>query len=156
MKQWFQKLSRREQFVVLILAVLVASLTLYSLAWAPLKNGIARYESANEDALETLEWMRQAAADIQRGQSAVSGAAAPQSISALVDTTLPKYKLVMQRYQPTGSDSAQLWLDDAALPEVIAWLVALERDFGMRLVSVSIASSNKEGFVKTRVRMAKP
>ena len=156
MKQWFQKLSRREQFIVLILAALLASMMLYSLAWAPLKNGVARYDSANDNAEETLQWMRNAAADIKGGQSSATGAVAPQSISALVDTTLPKYKLVMQRYQPTGNDSAQLWLDDAALPEVIAWLVALERDFGMRLVNVSIASSDKQGLVKTRVRMAKP
>lgn len=156
MKQWFQRLSRREQFIVLTVVAAVAGLMLYSLAWAPLKNGIERYEAANSRAQETVAWMRQAAADIKRAGSTATGVSAPESISALVDTTLPEYQLLMQSYQPTGNDSAQLWLGDAALPEVLAWLAAMERDFGMRLVTVRIVSSGKQGFVKTRVKIAKP
>jgi general secretion pathway protein M len=156
MKQWFQRLNRREQLIVLTVVAVVAGLMLYNLAWAPLKNGIERYEAANSRAQETVAWMRQAAADIKRTASTATGVSAPESISALVDTTLPKYQLLMQSYQPTGNDSAQLWLDDAALPEVLAWLAAMERDFGMRLVTVRIVSSGKQGFVKTRVKIAKP
>jgi general secretion pathway protein M len=156
MKQWFKKLSQREQVTVILLLALTAWLLFYALAWSPLKRGVENYQLANADAIETLTWMRQAAVDIQQGRTGTSGVAAPESISALIDTTLPKYKLVMQRYQPTGDDSAQLWLEDAALAEVVAWLVSLERDFGMRLINVSIASSKTQGFVKTRVRMAKP
>ncbi len=156
MKQWFQRLSRREQFIVLTMVAVVAGLILYSLAWAPLKNGIERYETANGRAQETVDWMRQAAADINRTRSTATGVSAPESISALVDTTLPEYQLLMQSYQPSGVDSAQLWLDDAALPQVVAWLAAMERDFGMRLVTVRIVSSGKQGFVKTRVKIAKP
>jgi general secretion pathway protein M len=156
MKRWFQRLSRRDQFIALTMVAMVAGLTLYLLVWAPLKNGIERYEAASNSAQETVGWMRQAAATIKRTQSSATGVSPAESISALVNTTLPEYKLLMQRYQPAGNNSAQLWLDDAALPEVIAWLAAMERDYGMRLINVSIASSSKQGFVKTRVRMAKP
>lgn len=156
MKQWFQKLTRREQLIVSMVAVLLGWFVLYSIAWAPVSNALVEYQSSNESAQETLTWMRQAVTDIERSRGSSAELAGAQSISALLDSTLPEYNLVMKRYQPTGDDSAQLWLEDAALPEVIAWLVSIERDYGMRLVNVSIASSSKEGRVKTRVRMAKP
>lgn len=156
MKQWFKKLTRREQLIVALVVTLLSVLLVYAMAWAPLRSAVDRYESANEKAQESLEWMRSATADIQRGNAGASQAAPGQSISSLVDSTLPDYKLVMQRYQPTGDDSAQVWLEDAALPQVIAWVVAMERDFGMRMVNVSIAASDKKGVVKTRVRLARP
>ena len=104
---------------------------------------------------ESLDWMQQAVADIKNAGAGGGVADQALSISALVDTTLPNYSLVMQRYQPTGDDSAQLWLEDAPVSQVIAWLVAIERDYGMRLITVAITSADKQGFVKTRVRMGK-
>jgi type II secretory pathway component PulM len=71
----------------------------------------------------------------------------------VVDSSLPQHKLVMKRYQPIGEQGAQVWLEDASLPEVIAWLSALEAGSGMRLDNVSIVSSDKQGYVKTRVRL---
>lgn len=156
MKQWYAKLSRREQLIVTVLAVFLVCLLVYSAAWAPLKSGAAEYQAGNEDAIESLEWMRSAVADIKQSGVGTSTGAATGSISALVDSSLPEYKLLMQRYQPTGDGAAQIWLEDAALAQVIAWTVAMERDFGMRLVSVSIASTDKPGMVKARVRLAKP
>ena len=155
MKQWFGKLSPREQLMVAAAVLLFGLLLLYGIAWAPLKRAIDVYEADNADARESLDWMQQAVADIKN--AGASGGAADQalSISALVDTTLPNYSLVMQRYQPTGDDSAQLWLEDAPVSQVIAWLVAIERDYGMRLITVAITSADKQGFVKTRVRMGK-
>jgi general secretion pathway protein M len=159
MKSWFQQQTRREQLMVLIAAGLVAWLLIYAVAWAPLTNSIQRNRVANIETRETLGWMRQAVVDIKQagtGAGPNNTADAPQSISSLVDTTLPNFQLVMQRYQPTGDDSAQLWLEDAPLAQVVAWLAAMERDFNMRLINVSIASSDKQGVVKTRVRMAQP
>lgn len=155
MKLWFQKLSHREQIMVMAAALATALLLIYGLAWAPLKNAVSDYQAGNGDARETLEWMRQAVVDINQGAAGGGTAEQGQSISALVDTTLPEYSLVMQRYQPTGDDSAQLWLEDAPVAQVIAWLTAMERDYGMRLINVAITSADKQGFVKTRVRVGK-
>ncbi len=155
MKQWFGKLNPREQLMVAAAALLVGLLLLYGIAWAPLKRAIEGYEAGNADARESLDWMQQAVADIKNAGAGGGVADQALSISALVDTTLPNYSLVMQRYQPTGDDSAQLWLEDAPVSQVIAWLVAIERDYGMRLITVAITSADKQGFVKTRVRMGK-
>ena len=155
MKVWFQKLSQREQLMVLAGAAATGLLILYALAWAPLKDAVSAYESGNEEARETLEWMRQAVVDVNQSSAGDGAANQAQSISALVDTTLPDYSLVMQRYQPTGEDSAQLWLEEAPVSQVIAWLTAMERDYGMRLINVAITSADKQGFVKTRVRVGK-
>jgi general secretion pathway protein M len=156
MKQWFSKLSQREQLMVLAAVVVTSLLLLYSITWAPLKRAIDGYEADNADARETLDWMQQAVVDIHGANTGGRAVDQTLSISALVDTTLPNYSLVMQRYQPTGDDSAQLWLEDAPVSQVIAWLAAIERDYGMRLITVAITSADKQGFVKTRVRMGQP
>ncbi len=156
MKLWFQKLSQREQLMVLAAALLIGLLLLYGTTWAPLTRAIDGYEADNADARESLDWMRQAVVDISSTSASAGVAAQTQSISALVDTTLPTYSLVMQRYQPTGDESAQLWLEEAPVSQVIAWLAAIERDHGMRLITVAITSADKQGFVKTRVRVGMP
>lgn len=155
MNQWFRKLSQREQLMVATVAVLTGLLLLYGITWAPLKRAIDGYEAGNADARETLDWMQQAVVDIKSASAGGGAVDQALSISTLVDTTLPSYSLVMQRYQPTGDDSAQLWLEDAPVSQVIAWLAAIERDYGMRLITVAITSADKQGFVKARVRMGK-
>lgn len=155
LKARFRQLVPREQIIVFLLGVLLSWALFYGLAWSPLSDGISGYEAANEKSEETLDWMREATANLATGPAAQQ-AQPNESISSLIDKSLPEYKLVMQRYQPTADKAAQLWLEDAPLAQVIAWLVAMERDYGMRLVNVAIASSDKKGMVKTRVRLAKP
>lgn len=154
LKARFRKLSPREQIIVFLLGLLLCWALFYSIAWSPLSEGITAYESSNEKSEETLDWMREATANLASSQAAPQ-AQANESISSLIDKTLPEYKLVMQRYQPTGDKAAQLWLEDAPLVQIIPWLAAMERDYGLRLVNVSVASSDKKGMVKTRVRVSK-
>lgn len=156
MKAWFERLGRRDQLLLVPLALALAGILLYLAVWAPLTRGVARYDAANANAVAALEWMSEAAQDIKARQSGWRGAVPGQSLSSLVDASLPQYELVMQRFQPVGERAAQVWLDEAPVPQVIAWLAAVERNGGVRLDNVSIVAADKAGQVKTRVRVSKP
>jgi general secretion pathway protein M len=152
-KEWYESLSGRDQLILVPLVLVLLLFLLYGMVWSPIATATERSEVANRGALDTLDWMREAVVQINGRRGGQSQAAEMRSISAVVDSSLPQHKLVMKRYQPIGEQGAQVWLEDASLPEVIAWLSALEAGSGMRLDNVSIVSSDKQGYVKTRVRL---
>lgn len=155
MKAWFGGLSRREQWVFGLGGAAIVLVILYSVLWAPLAAGVEKLSADNEKAAEELAWMYSAAATVN-ARKAMPAGSAEQSLSSLVDSSLPHYQLAMQRFQPIGSNAAQLWLEDAPVGQVLAWLSHLEVNFGMRLASVALTPSDKPGIVQIRVRIDQP
>ena len=155
MKQWFDRLSRRDQLLLGPLALLLAAVLLYALIWSPLNSALARYETANAASVDDLVWMRKAADDLRQRGSGLSALQQGQSLSALVDASLSKHKLVLKQFQPVGESAVQLLLEEAPMAQVIAWLAGMEREAGMRLDNVAIVAAEKQGHVKVRVRMSR-
>ena len=153
MKEWYENLSRRDQLLLWPLVGVLLLALLYGMVWSPVADATRRLAATNDTSFETLSWMREAVATISQSSGVSSGAGAGQSMSTLIDRTLPQHSLVMKRFQPFGDNGAQVSLEDAALTNVVAWLSALEVGSGMRLLNVSIVSSDKPGFVKTRLRL---
>lgn len=153
MRQWYESLSRRDQMLLPPLVLLTVLALMYMLVWKPISTASQRLELSNQKSGEALDWMSEAVSELTNLSGDRASTKGGASISALVDATLPAYELVMKRYQPTSDQGAQVWLEDAALPQVIAWLAALERERGMRLRTVSIVASATQGYVKTRVRL---
>lgn len=153
MRQWYEGLSRRDQMLLLPTVLLVVLALIYMLVWKPIALAGQRLELSNQKSTKALGWMSEAVSELKSRRGGKVASTGGASISALVDATLPAYKLVMKRYQPTSDQGARVWLEDAALPQVIAWLAALERERGMRLRTVSIVASATQGYVKTRVRL---
>jgi len=149
MKEWYDNLSRRDQLLLWPLVVSLTIFLVYGMVWSPLATETERLAGSNQRTLETVGWMRQAVVDIKsRGGAARRGG--ERNISAQIDASLPGYGLAMKRFQPIGDQGAQIALEDASLPRVIAWLSSLETEQGMRLVHVVIESAEKPGYVKVR------
>lgn len=152
MKQWFAGLSQREQWVLGLGAFVVAASIVYGLLWAPLSQGVVAQASANRSTADDLAWMKTAAA-VVRSRKAAPGDGGSKTLTGLIDSTLPAYKLTMQRFQPVGDSAAQLWLEDAPIDQVMAWLSDAEISHGLRLVNVALTPSDKPGYVQARVRL---
>ena len=155
MKQWFEALSRRDQLLLVPLGFAMVFALFYGIIWAPASGAVSRYEASNAAARDTLDWMRQAAADIAHSRSSAASKQAGQSLSTTIDSSLPKYKLTMQRFQPVGETTAQIWLEEAPMSQVIAWLASLEQNSAMHLDNVSMVAADKQGRVKVRVHLSK-
>ena len=152
MKAWFSHVERRQQWLLGIGATVLVLIMLYLALWAPLLTGVRTLTSANDKTAEELAWMYSAATTVNARKATPAGSAG-QSLSGLVDSSLPQYQLVMQRFQPVGNNAAQLWLEDAPIGQVLAWLSHMEVTFGLRLANVSLTPSDKPGIVQTRVRI---
>ena len=112
------------------------------------------YELSNGASQESLVWMREATKKIVAARGSGETAGYRGNLSALVDETLPAFKLVMKRYQPTSDGGVQVWLEDAALSQVIAWVSELELNKGMRIDRLSLVGSSTPGSVKTQLRLS--
>jgi len=155
-RAWFERLSRRDQLLLVPLGLASVAILLYLGVWSPVTEALARRQEANANAVAALDWMREAAREIKERRSGWQGGSSGESLSAMVDASLPQHELVMQRFQPVGDRAAQVWLEEAPVPQVIAWLAAVERGGGARVDNVSIVAADNAGQVKTRVRISKP
>jgi general secretion pathway protein M len=107
-----------------------------------------RYQSD----VRNLQWLGTAAEQIQlQRRTGIRGNG--ESLSTLVDASLPQYQLTMQRFQPSGKDKAQLWFENIPYQQLVAWLYYVESEKGVKIDAVSMNNEDASGRVSARVRL---
>jgi general secretion pathway protein M len=156
MNEWFNSLERREQWLVIVGGVCVTFYLLYLLILAPLNKKIELLEVRNQGASETLEWMKQSVAELNslRG-STKSTSTGGLELSKMVDQSAARHGVRVTRFQPSGDDEAQVWLDKAEFNKLVAWLDQMENAYGVSIKNISMNAGNNPGIVNVRVRFKK-
>jgi general secretion pathway protein M len=158
MKQWLAGLDPRERRLVLGGAVVVGCLLIYVLAWEPFATRVAQLRAGHGEQQALLQWMQNAAQEVQqlrrasgRPAQAVSG----QSLLAVIDRTAKTGHLAsaLKRVQPDGEQRVRVWLEDAAFDDVMRWLQGLERQ-GIRVENSVFEAKELGGHVDGRLVLA--
>lgn len=156
MKEWFNELERREQWIVIAGAVTVLLYVLYMSVLAPINDKIATLQLRNKGAAETLQVIQQGAQEINALRGASSGGSGRGvSLSKMVDQSAAKFNIRVSRFQPSGNNEAQVWLEKVDFNQLIAWLDQMENGYGVAVSNVSMNSANNPGTVNARVRFRK-
>lgn len=146
MKQKWQQLQPREQQLVLISAILLVVFISYSLIWQPLNANILKAEQKLARQQQLLTWV------MEQGQTLQAGASAPQasgSLTSIVNSTARQAGIKVSRMQPKG-DSLQLWLDDIAFDQLLAWLLQLKQNYQLNIEAIDITNTDTQGVVAVR------
>lgn len=156
MKDWFNTLERREQWIVIAGAATVFVAVLYLSLLAPLNEKVDLLQLRNKGAVDTLQTMQQGAQEIKalRGLSR-SGSGNSASLSKLVDQSAAKFGIRVSRFQPSGNNEAQVWLEKIEFNLIVAWLDQMENSYGVGVSNISVNASNSPGIVNARVRLKK-
>ena len=161
MKEWWTTLGTRERLMVFGGAVLLVPLLLWALVWQPLASGVQRLETEVAAQREGLQWMRNAAAELQQLRGSGAQAAAGlggRSLLAVVDESARAAGLGggLKRIEPDSTTAVRARLEGVPFDAVVKWLDELSRQFGVLATLVSIERAQGTGQVNVRLTLQSP
>jgi general secretion pathway protein M len=155
MQQWFKRLTRQEQLMLLLCAAVVSFYLLYVVLLNPISMSVESLQQKNHVAEESLQNIRSLAQQYKllqkfgTGKSSVSR----QSLTRLIDSAVKKNELVMKRFQPSSSGDVQVRFENASFSNILAWLNDLESGNGVIIKDLSVSPGGASGIVNVSVRL---
>lgn len=156
MKDWYLRQSPRDRVIVIALAVVCAAGLLYALAWQPLQTRKTQAEQALVAKQDTLEFVRQGAAQL----IGASGAGVEQKSSdkapyLLIDQVIREAQIPPpDRIEPSGSNGARVQFGEVDFDRLVGVLAELEL-YGLEVTTLTISRKDekKPGAVSARFNM---
>jgi len=160
MKEFLANLSESERRTLIIASIVLALLVGYVLAWDPLMSTVERLRVSVEQQRVNVAWMNSAAQEAQNLLRARTGASQAvsrggQSLLAVVDQTARGAKLgpALKRIEPRGQDEVRVRLEDAVFDDMVTWLGALQKRYGVLIDSVAIDRQSSPGRVTANLTL---
>ncbi|HSG62466.1 MAG TPA: type II secretion system protein M [Pseudomonadales bacterium] len=153
MKGWFHAQSSRDQVAIVALALALLLYIVVGLIYQPLQAKQQQLVLANQAASEDLQWMLGAAAKIKMAPAQKTKNASGGSLSQVIDSSVRRAGLTMKRFQPSGDNQAQVWLENVPYTATMTWLNELEVERGYRIESASVTAASQSGTVNVRIRV---
>lgn len=157
MREWFNNLERREQWALVVGSALLLVYLFYLLVWSPLNSRIENLQQRNTAAADVLVYMQNGVQEIKQlrgGASTTRGGSGGQSLSQMVDQSAAQHGIRISRFQPSGNNEAQVWLENIPFNKLLAWLDQMENSYGVRVKNIAVNNASAVGIVNVRVRFA--
>jgi general secretion pathway protein M len=150
MKDWYDNLEGREQFMILVGALVVVIALLYSFIWVPIDRGHAQVASSVsnwERSLAELRPLRSLAASDNQSGSTVAVNSSQQAPIIIVDQTLRSRGLEQYRprSQPTTANGIRVEFENVSFDELILWLGDLSDQHSMHVQAGSLSAISQAG-----------
>ena len=146
---YYETAAPREQLALKALAAFLGATLVLLLVILPLhrfnSEAIADYRAQRE----TLQWMHDNRAAI--GSGAQKTRAPNTSLLTLANQSARGFGLSFKRYEPNADQGLNLWLEQVPFNQVVKWLDALERDYGIVAVAFNASRRDEAGMVDVRV-----
>ena len=151
LKDWYLGLEAREQWMVLVGAVVGGMAVLFGGILLPLESAVSTAVKAKETRREDLAWMRVNAPEIRAGGASL----APDTGEApvvLVDRVGREAGLgnAMRGTQPSGA-GVRVQLEAAPFDTLVSWLATLEEHYGLAIESISVDRAARPGLVNANI-----
>jgi general secretion pathway protein M len=150
-KLWarYEVAAPREQMALRVLGGFLLIVLLVTVVLMPLHRFNTDSIAAFQAQQDTLAWM-------QANRTAIGNASAPtrkpgDSILTLANQSARELGLSFKRYEPSGERGLNLWLEQVPFDQVVKWLAALERDYGVIAVDFSASRRTEAGLVDVRL-----
>lgn len=165
MMRWWHGLALRERRILSVGAALAVLMACYALAWRPFSEALQTLREGVVSRRADLAWMRQAADDIKRLETAAlrqtpesprTGNGA--SLLTLVDQTTRRAGLSrsVKRIEPRDGDKVSVRLELVSFDKLVDWLGRLQRDHGIAVDNAVIDRRDASGFVNARFVLVRP
>lgn len=146
---YYEASARREQLALKALAVFLIAVLILLLVILPLhrfnSSAIGDYRAQRE----TLQWMQDNRAAI--GQSTQKQRDPGASLLTLANQSARNFGLTFKRYEPNANQGLNLWIEQVPFSQVVKWLEAMERDYGIVAVEVTASRRDEAGIVDVRI-----
>lgn len=154
-KQWYRDLARKEQQLILALAVVVVIFIFAKLIWQPIANSRDRLLIQNQQAQQELTTVRALAAEYNSLKSVAgpTSRAGSGNLNQLLNNSVKRHQLSLKRLQPSSNGDVQLRFENAVFNRLVAWLNELEVANGVVVKDISITPAAAAGLVNVSVRV---
>jgi len=156
-KQWFDKLSSRDQLSVLAGAVAVALYVLIVMLWLPLSAQQQSLLQQNEQAalsLRSVEALAQQYKTLDGGGAKKAAGGGKRNLTSLIDRLVKANNLKMKRFQPSSTGDVQLRFENSPFNSIVNLLNQLETDNSIAIKDLSISPGSATGMVDISVRLS--
>lgn len=149
------RLAPRERAWLSALSVLLGLLAVYFGLWNPLQRSLDRLRVQVPSAQQQLAEMRVQAAVVTRIRAAGVAAPVANPLSA-VEQAVGRHGFRPTRIEPDGARGIRLQLDGVAYTSLIACLVELQTQSGIRAETATIEAHSTPGAVTVRLFLRAP
>lgn len=153
MRAYWQQLQLREQRLIIIAAILLLIMALYSTIIAPLTEAYEATQIKVRQQRVLLMDIQQAAKELKplRAGNRRKGGE-NQSLLSRVDTSARRSKLQesMKRIEPDGKTRVRIWMEKVPFDQVMSWLQSLSQQ-GIRVETLESERLDAEGRVNIRL-----
>lgn len=136
--------TARERLLIIALGFLSVIYLLIVTVWQPLQ----RHRTTLTDDIARYARATAALSTIPAGLVAPPSADTP--LPGIITDTAATYQLTIRRLQPS-TDTADITLEDAPFDAVLLWIDALERDHGLRIITLTMTRRPEPGLVATNL-----
>lgn len=146
---WAERTAREQTLLACVAALVVGVFAWYGLL-APALNARDDARSAHARSVEGFETM---GAGVARYRAEIAAADQPRATAALrtvVGTSATERNLAINRVQPLEDGRLGVWLDSVSDDALMAWLLAMSREEGIRVDQISL---DREGDRLVRAQM---
>jgi general secretion pathway protein M len=160
-KQWFNSLPAKEQWMVSVTGLLIIVTLFYLVAWEPVHIGLQAEQQKQQSQNEILIWMQQAATEVRVLRSSGSRSTVRDKnkpATLVIEQTINNagLKPSVSKIESSGKNGARVVLNDAPFNQVLVWLNTLATHNGIQVVSANIERADKPGRANARLTLERP
>jgi general secretion pathway protein M len=136
----------RERVLIMFLGLVSATYLLFVAIWQPLH----RHRTTLTDDIARYARAATALSAIPNGSVAPPAVSADTPLPSIITDTAATFQLTIRRLQPSEG-TADITLEDAPFDAVLLWIDALERDYGLRIITLTMTRRPEPGLVAAKL-----
>ena len=156
LKQWFNSLPQKEQWMVSGTGLLIVVTLFYLIIWEPVHVGLQQEKQKQQSQNEILLWMQQASTEVNTlrasgGRSNIRDKNKPTTL--VIEQTINNagLKASVSKIESSGNNGARVTLNEAPFNQILVWLNTLASHNAIHVVSASIERGTKPGRANARL-----
>ncbi len=161
LKQWFNALPQKEQWMVSGTGSLIVITLFYLIVWEPIHLGLQTAQQKQQSQQEILLWMQQAATEAKTlrasgNRGTVRDKNKPTTLVIEQAINNAGLKPSIKKIESSGKNGARVTLNEASFNQILVWLNTLATHNGIQVISANIERSDIPGRVNARLSFERP
>jgi len=156
-KQWFNSLPSKEQWMVSGTGALIVITLFYLIVWEPIHVDLNTEQQKKQSQQEVLTWMQNASVEVKslRSSGGVTIRDKNKPATLVIEQTIMNagLKPSVKKIESSGKNGARVTLNDAPFNQIMVWLNTLAKHNGILVVSANIERSDKTGKANARLTL---
>lgn len=154
---WFNRLQRREQWILLLGGLSLLLIFIYFFLWEPLAQNRQQLSQQIKVQEQDLQWMRQTALQIQqlRMQQIPHSSPVGSHLLTIIENTIRNGDLahINKRIEPQNEQTVRVSFERVEFGRLMQWLAVLQMQHQIHVQSISLERENQANQVRARLTL---